>query len=345
LTALAAFKINDYPVLLGDLLIVGDNLVIGWTGWPIEAKTVIKELIERNRVAAFTYDSLKSYLDSLDESTKDHLSLVGYVIEHGKVFTFAWGWNRHVFETPTLGRIVVAGIGTDDLEHLFRERLLGELTANMDPGPLGMAVAYSLTLSGYLIQSETDTLHSLRCHYGGGYEIAISNQQGKFTKLDDITYLFWNAEVNEVNKENLHVELTPYMVLRYSYVNDILMIRRACLGNHCAMDGQMCTVELSIDKLPYLVPPVYADLKPQDRLELQDSLGQEIWEVNSRFLGNYVLIRRPGQGLLVRTSIECGGDPSIQFLQSDNKLVMTCEPDFLKETMLAIAKPPKSNGT
>lgn len=50
-------------------------------------------------------------------------------------------------------------------------------------------------MSGLFLEDEMRTHESLYNYFGGGYEVATLGHRG-FAKLDDLTYMFWDAEVN-----------------------------------------------------------------------------------------------------------------------------------------------------
>ena len=86
------------------------------------------------------------------------------------------------------------------------------------------------------------TLQNLNDLYGGGYEIATVLNQ-KFAKVDDITYLFWQASVD--GKGGVRISRLPLKACRYSYHNDILLIRSAKFedkGDMRAFEQQLLAV-------------------------------------------------------------------------------------------------------
>ena len=100
--------------------------------------------------------------------------------------------NTTTFSTPP-GRGCVAGLGNGRRSegaggHSFAAR--GDRTPNV----VDLSVGFSLQLCGVLLNFEMATLQYLNDLYGGGYEIATVLNQ-KFAKVDDITYLFWQASV------------------------------------------------------------------------------------------------------------------------------------------------------
>jgi hypothetical protein len=77
-----------------------------------------------------------------------------------------------------------------------------------------------ITVCAELLDAELMTQKTLLEFYGGGWEIcALKN--GKFIKLNNITYVFWDV-VKESGSTQIHY---PRKLFKYAYQDDLLMIR------------------------------------------------------------------------------------------------------------------------
>jgi hypothetical protein len=155
---------------------------------------------------------------------KDEVQFVGTMIENGKMLNFATGGD--VVSNDWFGEIRFAGTGTKDAK-IFLQQM--ELPTRVDggnsPAPLE-AVGRSLFLIVYLLQMEISNASTLVKRYGGGYEIA-SIVNGRFAKIGDITYVFWEVDATSDRIQVSH----PYQVFRYAYNNSVLAIRTARISH------------------------------------------------------------------------------------------------------------------
>lgn len=156
MTAVARFAIRDHPTLIGDLLLSGDEapgfspalptrkdaswlspqgtdivpvatgqkivlvtdqLVVGWAGDYEVARDLICELQRRSVIAPFTMASLDQYFDSLNPSVWDEISLVGFIRDPKGTAQFL----RHaeVVKSKLFGDVALIGSGRIDMERFF----------------------------------------------------------------------------------------------------------------------------------------------------------------------------------------------------------------------------------
>src|SRR5215471_9322973 len=71
-----------------------------------------------------------------------------------------------------------------------------------------------------ILSRERATLHTVRKHWGAGFEIVYWTGQ-KFAKVDDIVYLLNNGIITENGNFDIPV---PTLILRYKYHGEILSI-------------------------------------------------------------------------------------------------------------------------
>jgi hypothetical protein len=311
MTIVAGLNINGYPVLIADLLIsaegnhateiptiknmtevgyygivpvdlnqkiaiVSDNLMIAWAGSRIAAKTVIKEMLERNKSQMFTKDSLIKYLKTLGESIgQQDVRFLGFLIEEGRVYPFGFRYN--IVRTEKLGDIGLLGTGSEDLMEILKQVLQNQTFTNIKENEFVGAIAFTLLLSGTLLMYEVATAQTLIQRYGGGYEIA-SVMNGRFQKLEDITYLFWSAWLEG---KTVHINPFPYNVLKNVYFNDILVVLGIIL-EETAGDG--CLVKKQTTDI---IPPIYRNINRDEIKSLSFP------SINSTWLCNYFYVKTP----------------------------------------------------
>ena len=346
MTVVARLAINNYPLLIGDVLlsapevlgqsvsvptignitavfpegsgftpsglrqkivVVGDNLVIGWSGSRSAAKIVIRELFEKNQQEPFTNDSLMRHFENLDESFwKQGLGFVGFVKDSRGVAQF--GFRYLDLPTNLFGRIGLLGSGTEHFEQ-FLQNLPSLPSPSRQTNDLERSLAYGLMISGVFLSREIATYESLLNFYGGGYEIA-SLSDGKFQKVDDITYLFWHGEITDNGMGmNLH------QVCKYSYFGDFLLIRTAIFSIFSTK------TRLTIKQSTEVVQPIYRDVQ-QGELRYFPTI-----DFNSKWLCNYYLIPNKDRGIAVFSDVHYSveGNAPIRFIEKNGELIIGFE--------------------
>jgi hypothetical protein len=362
LTAIAAFSIQGHPIVLADILvsgspgstrvtvptsqswtlidpssdgtvavalqqklvIVGDHLVIGYTGMTVAAQAVIKELIKKNSRERLNAGDLMAYLKSLDDTIRSTVTFVGRIVdEHEGLASFGWGHHYRRFDSPHFGRVSVAGSGSDDLEQYLCRDLVAPPVVQADAPFIARPVGVAITATGYLLERDIDTARSLTCSYGAGYEIATLSDN-RFVRLGDTTYVFWNAALSE---DLSSMVIAPHLVFKYTYSDDVLLIWRAQIrSDSWEAISDPLTAQLLHDGQPFLVTPLCRRLASQER-EALTSLPSP--DMNSRVTGNYFLINHPNHGSYVRTKVLFGRGGSVRFDHTPGASYLLCDREFL----------------
>jgi hypothetical protein len=314
MTVVARLAINDYPMLIGDLLlskkgphasssrvptaenlsalfpvgcprvpcglrqklaVVADNLVVGWSGTLHAAGDVIAELKRRSQSQPFTYETMTKHFDNLSRSVWDEIGLVG-ILEESKDRVFQWGRKSREADTKLFGRVGLLGTGLDDLGKMLRG--VPRLPLGLERTLLGpeQALGFCLQMTGNLMQLEIATRKSLAKFYGGGYEIATAIDD-KYQKVGDITYMFWRAGIEG---NGVRIAYAPYKTFRYAYENDVLVIRSVSFDD--SREAPAVT-----DEEIFLVEPVYRDINPGEIAAIKPPT------LNSRHLCVYFLLQAP----------------------------------------------------
>lgn len=259
MTLIATLCIDNYPVLVGDLLlsgperanvmaiptigdvrdvfpegsgwsivglrqkinIIADNCIIAWAGSECAARTVAVELMNMSAKEPLGLDSIASYFLTLDAGIRDQgVSFVGWVKDPKGIAPF--GYDCEGFEHPWLGSVRLAGTGTQALNRLLMNFPKIVTQESRATNALEQAITQSLMTTGLMLQEELASRQSLLTFYGGGYEVA-SLVRGSFQKVGNITYIFWIAKHHH---GRLELSL-PLCAQKYDYMSDLLLIRAA----------------------------------------------------------------------------------------------------------------------
>ncbi len=246
------------------VVVIDDNLVIGWAGDAYPANDVITGLREKNESTRLTRQSFAEYFNSLDDSIKNrNTSFLGFFKESDQLHSFHVKCNH--FSTAPLGDVAVIGSGAEDVVDYVQNASI--LPAPPTDNVVIPAVLTMMSISGSLLSSEIQSDYSLRNLFGGGYEIATI-VGGAFQKIEDMTYLFWNAVVTGNTVDIAY----PHRSFQISYLDDVLLIR---------VDSMTKNGGVTI----YPVTPIYKYVDPDDFVGLVPS------SLNSKFICNYFTFR------------------------------------------------------
>lgn len=299
MTVILGFAIDDYPVLVGDLLIssmedgkslniptignrenlfpkgsgyvptglrqkiniIGENLAVGWSGSLLAARETIKELKKRNDKRKQTYRDIKDFLENLGPWVGGHdVSFIVLGIDSGSPFFLCRNVAKLVH--PYLGSIWASGSGGDVLSSLSQFNTPNIISDT--PNPLQKVITIALALSGCLMQHELKTGVPIFHYFGGGYEIA-SVVAGKIKKVNDVTFVFWDAQ-----NTNKGINLSfPTKIMKFDYYRNDLIIRtvdfdfdKLTKNSAHVEDSGVNNIGRgkSINESIYLISPVYREL-------------------------------------------------------------------------------------
>lgn len=353
MTLITAFNVGKSPVVVGDLLlsgpeqpqkeiatpIVGDvtrvfprgsgwsivglrqkvnlvanNCVVAWADNELAAKIVIKELRALSTDSPLSFDRIADYFKNIDPNLVGlGVNIVGWVKEDKGFRRFCF--NALTTKTGAFGELSIAGSGTDPFLKLTEEMPLELPIADREINSLEKAVSLSLMSTGLMLQSEFHTQDTLLNFFGGGYEIA-SFVKDRFSKIGDITFVCWAAEL----KDNFVYISHPLLALKQDYLNDILLIRSLRLHHS---DGVGETT--SIEEAHYIVSPLY---RTANQEEAQMVAGLNL---NSKFTCHCILIQSdcPLQVLVRIEYRESGSPTSITFNDLDGQLSWAVNHEFV----------------
>ena len=345
MTIIASFVINNYPVLIGDIVTSGDevvgkschiptigsiqkvfpegsgyvingvvqklycitsNLAIGFAGNIIAANLVLREL--RNLCESNQDISLKdiaSYFTLGMDSWCKERLQATGFIKESKGIA-PFSYNAQGFQSKHLGEVRLCGTGTYGLKTIIE---------SFDPSlsfpkvnPLELAVGYILGLINVLIGNEFITSNNLLEYYGGGYEI-VTLVNGTFRKIQDISYVIWLVHV--ANNGDIKITV-PQFVLKIYYVGDLLFIRKISLESKDEIIG---IKEESINVISSIGTTI---------IDKSKFVNHEPPSFNSPFTCHYFFIES-GNGLSnVYSRIEYTGNNNYKFKIFESKAKFDC---------------------
>ncbi|MGH8729306.1 MAG: hypothetical protein ACREV9_14400 [Burkholderiales bacterium] len=304
------------------IAIVDDGLVVGWAGDLAIATDVIADLVQKSASVPFTKESLRHYFDGLSEAVWKEIELVGFIDDHTGMTPFC---SESTIEFPTqlFGKVGLLGSGAKDLEKILRG--LSQLPqGDRSLNPVEQSVGFGLQLTGILLNVEIATLKNLSNFYGGGYEIATL-LNGKFAKLDDVTYLFWTAYVDS---KEVRISRLPVRACRYAYHEDMLLIRSARFEDK----GE----SRAIDERLFVISPVYREAQPRELSSITPP------SLNARHLCNYFLIPMSAKELAIFAMVclkeRAEDEKWVKFTETPAEVTASIDGQFITEVARETAR-------
>ena len=364
MTMTATFSPESYPILMGDVLISGpeipgkqihiptigsidsvfpegsgftviglrqklcilnDILAVGWSGTLVAAQTIIKQLMRASAERNFTLDDVMRFWEhEADKTCKENVSIIG-LIKNGDLIN-SFGFNYLNLHSERFGNVILSGSGS----HAMADSL-----ARLGPSPeyppninvLEKAVATALTIATDMLGQELISPQGLLNYFGGGIEL-ISLVKGRFTKIGDITYLFWY--VNEDNEHNITFSL-PETALKFAYYEDILLVRKA----EFKAGGKILQLKCD-DNRVYIIESI---LQHFDGSKVKNL---PIPSFNSRWTCHYVVIRKSEGTFELRYMIDYVANQGYNFyFVEENNLItkLDVKEEFLRRLHSAVVEP------
>jgi hypothetical protein len=342
MTMTAAFFPESYPILMGDVLLSGpevldkqvhiptignvdsvfpkgsgftivglcqklcilnDKLAVGWSGTRIAAWSVIKKLMEASSLHDFALDDVIYFWEhEVDKWYKENVSIIG-LIKNGDVIN-SFGFNIHNLHSERFGHVILSGSGS---------HAMADCLSRLGPSPeypsstniLERAVATALTISTDMLGQELISPQGLLNYFGGGIEL-VSLVKGRFTKIGDITYLFWY--VSEDGKRGITFSL-PETALKFAYYQDCMLVRKAEFKPETGPLQLKCD-----DSAVHIIASI---MRPFDG----STVGSiPIPSFNSRWTCHYVVIRKSDNTFKLRFIVDyvANQDYKFHFIEENN---------------------------
>jgi hypothetical protein len=197
--------------------------------------------------------------------------------------------------------------------------------ASRKTNPLETAIGTILPIANFMNGMEVVNPINLFQQYGGGYEIA-SFINKKFKKIDDITYLLWFGKQNKDLSWGLSI---PKVVIKYYYIDDLLIIRRFETSNKKNKLSSIMKEEI------YAISPIY------NQINLTNLKKIELQSFNSRFICSCIFLEDINGNPQVLSRINYSNQETnpIKFIENDNsKIEMHFKSDFVTSIFESIPK-------
>ena len=302
--------------------IIADNIAVSWAGSYIAARHVINELRELSCRSKTGLSHVMEYFANLDPWIRQQpLSILGHVAQEGDGGSFSYNCKQVLSET--LGDVRVAGSGCRDVLQFMQQ--LKQPIPLPQLNPLERAIVSALMITGVLTNEELLTQSNLASFYGGGYEVC-SLVQRKFTKISDITYLWWTLQTTKQG----YALSQPRCALKYQYYGDLLAVYASDFTTEGSTGERIRRDRRRI----HVISPVY---RKASEAELSEVVKQV--NMNSRFLCNLIAYRnqRAEIHLCSLLSHSVSGVHPVKFQEDAGRLTIAVKQEFL-ETIVKSAR-------
>jgi hypothetical protein len=320
MTLISRFTVNSHPLLFGDVLISGNEEVgrspniptVGDTRsvYPEGSGFVISGLRQKINIVGANlvigWAGGRSIAQTIIRELREQNSRTPFTSDGLVSFFKSWGTKVKDQEVGFLGYLIDKN-STIGFTFCFKTK----------------EVLFPTDLFGQvgLIGSEVATDH-IRAHLQAINVATLG--RGAFAKLDDLTYMFWDALVDD---DDELVKLKPHKAFKYKYYGDMLAIRTLSLK-------ESDVALMSFDDSIHLIEPIYRDITQE---EIDHFV---VPSMNSRFLCNYFFVfdREQRVDLFAKIDFIKDKKPNVIFTEIEGGLGLTINQPFFQEVGSAILK-------
>lgn len=211
--------------------LISDNLAIAWAGDLIAAIVVIKEIEAQGLASSPSKSQIEEFVKCIDSLTGNFDAFFIFLgLDNGEYFFCFHGVDN--IAHPVVQSLRCIGTGREEILSLLRQCFESPIGIAGQPNYLALGASLIMALAGASLQKEIHDGGGLLDYFGGGYEV-ITRINGKLKKVDEFTYVFWNAQRDEQGEVRLQL---PYKILKYEYLDNYLIIRSATTVNGKAED-------------------------------------------------------------------------------------------------------------
>jgi hypothetical protein len=261
MTLIAAISVDDWPILLGDLLLVSEiapsgrlalptvgelpdnlelsgayrvtgsaqkvciinsRLVVACAGRLVYAREIIRKMKKFFARNSPDKRSLERFFKSQHSKYMKEMQFICLYFSNDRLWVFVA--NAVKIETETFGDCYIGGTGAGEfIEMLYGEVGQGFVGARELATLSGpqKAICVGLMFTGHMLAKEIADGANFSSYYGGGMEIA-TYQNDTFKKVDEVLHLFWRYDEEKYDRL---FRLIP-ILYRINYKQERLLVRR-----------------------------------------------------------------------------------------------------------------------
>ncbi|WP_139235632.1 hypothetical protein [Mucilaginibacter polytrichastri] len=198
------------------IYIIKDKIALGLAGNVYQATMYLKDIKNFFNYYTPTEENFKKFMDDYDKEEINACSIVVFIVEETddklKPSIHHYGiWEE--YNDP----LVECGLITGTGKNAFFKKLR-QLNSGVNKDDSSRTI--NLTLLSLFMAEEKYTMDSIVDSWGAGFEI-IEYANGKFKKMDDLTYIICQSELDKTGKALIN---NPFLIMHYTYHGDALTI-------------------------------------------------------------------------------------------------------------------------
>ena len=219
---------NDGFIPIGmnqKIYIINKDLCVALAGKVYYMKQILRDLKDLSRVYndKLTCDILFQFLKNYDAETTSKICVFVLLMEHLKNGEIKVWQTTHgfwgVIDTEIYGKVFASASGWKDFLLYANQKVV--FTTPFPEGTINRTLISNICLIVGLLGLERTTLHTVKKLWGAGFETIYYDEDDKtFKKIDDITYIIWDAKFDEEG----NINPKPSLILKYKYYGDALGI-------------------------------------------------------------------------------------------------------------------------
>lgn len=219
------------------ICVVSDECVIGWADNMLGARMALIQLKELAAREKLNPDVIAWFLRNLNPDTVNlGTSLLGYVVGSNGPEFFSNGKHLGPLSMGD-AQVVVEGTSTEFMWSFLQSSKRTARIATANWSHEDIAREYGLQLATHHLASESVGDSQFLRYFGGAYEVATYGA-GRFSKCEDVAFIFWKGSGPEPTYPPAH----PTMVLTMSYrKEDLLLLIQAFTEPPWEHDGTIRT--------------------------------------------------------------------------------------------------------
>lgn len=228
------------------------------------------------------------------------------------LYDFRVGARTH--NSEFLGNIQLAGSGANHFIEILQNIDCSSVSMQGNPTDFVTSVGKLLLIACDILGEEMNTFSNLGHFYGGGFELVYFNQ-GKFEKVDNITYIFWDVILISPDA----FKIAARVALKFVYFKDALRIHRFDFRINDEAESQ------SDSRALFVVAPIHRNLAVTEIEEIKET---SLPDLNSGFFCHYFAIHRPNGKAENLVLLDKDQPNTVKFTNDNNKIVLSVHRNF-----------------
>lgn len=247
------------------IYVITDSLALALAGSEFQMKLFLDDIRTNFHFKACTVENINEFMDDYDFSNFDQSAcLLLYSEKTTQGIRIDAKTIGPWIGSKSLSFESVFACGTGSQYFIDNASKEMNYSHNGNNNQLNKAISLNYINLGELLGLERLSLDTIRQAWGAGFEMIYFDGE-RFRKMDDVTFILWKGNVNlDTGLYNME----PFLILNFSYFEDILIISATDMKN---IEG-------------YAVPPLYLTVEDFNQRSIPQSVHFKSKKVCSLFV-------------------------------------------------------------